>query len=371
VRSRAPLLALLLGCGAAAPQPASPPGPPDAALAPSECPASRPDLDLPLEKAGYEGLPIARVCVLGAPDAVAARARAALATKERSPFEAARVTRDIHAIFELGVVDDVEVLAMPSRPAPASGAREVTVLYVIKARPFVRSVTFEGATAFGSEKLAQIFPVKPGQLLDPKVVQAAIDVLVSAYVVQGYGRARATLTSALGEGRQAAIVVHVEEGPLLVVRHVDVEGLQIAKREDVLRAMQIHAGATYVPAVYERDVLLATAYFYDHGMLEVKVAPKLVEDGDHVDVALHVVEGPVYRLGKISYEGVPLGLGEDPLASMRAKPKDVFNRSVLRVDIDSLKSRAQARGVAVDIQPMTELEPAKRIVNLVLRGTAP
>jgi len=56
---------------------------------------------------------------------------------------------------------------------------------------------------------------------------------------------------------------------------------------------------------------------------------------------------------------------------MRAKPKDVFNRSVLRADIDSLKSRARARGITVDIEPRTEIEPGKGIVNLVLLGTAP
>ena len=51
--------------------------------------------------------------------------RGVIRTREKAPFEAARVTRDIHAIFELGVVEDVEVLVMPSSPTRPSAAQDL------------------------------------------------------------------------------------------------------------------------------------------------------------------------------------------------------------------------------------------------------
>ena len=148
------------------------------------------------------------------------------------------------------------------------------MLYVMKVRPLVESVTFGGATAFGNDRLAQLFPIKTGQVIDPSVVKAAIDGLVSEYAERGYGHARATVTSDTQNDGRVALAVHVTEGPLLVVRTVDVVGVKQGKREDVLHAMRTHVGDPYLPAVYERDALMATAYFYDHGMLDVKINPE-------------------------------------------------------------------------------------------------
>ena len=69
MRFQALIVAALVGCGGAASRPETPRAP--VAVAPSpadtrpDCPTTRPNLDLPLDKAGYEGLPIGHVCMLG------------------------------------------------------------------------------------------------------------------------------------------------------------------------------------------------------------------------------------------------------------------------------------------------------------------
>jgi outer membrane protein assembly factor BamA len=62
-------------------------------------------------------------------------------------------------------------------------------------------------------------------------------------------------------------------------------------------------------------------------------------------------------------------LGGDEAAVLRTletKPKAVFSRAAMRRDLDRLEHYARQRGLAVDITPLTTLNPEKKTIDVVL-----
>ena len=80
-----------------------------------------------------------------------------------------------------------------------------------------------------------------------------------------------------------------------------------------------------------------------------------------------IVEGPVFRLGKIEVRGPAAKKGARPAAALRIKHGDIFNRTRVKEDLDRLKAwfaREQHR--TVEISPATELDMGAGRVDLVL-----
>ncbi len=108
---------------------------------------------------------------------------------------------------------------------------------------------------------------------------------------------------------------HVRENSKVEVRRVNFVGNQ-AMSDDELRGVistqegnilsLLTSAGTYREDVFQRDLLLIQAHYWDHGYVQVKVGSPLVElspDKQSMYITINVEEGPQYRLGKVDVTG--------------------------------------------------------------------
>jgi hypothetical protein len=130
--------------------------------------------------------------------------------------------------------------------------------------------------------------------------------------------------------------------------------------------------------VLVRDVLRVTERYYDRGYLAAKVdEPRvtLSSDGRFVDIAIHVDEGPRFRVGTLTVvERDARGVVVEALggnAALRARitlaEGDWFSRRVFERDRASIRATYADAGYAgVTIDDGLELDPARATVTLAV-----
>ncbi len=357
-------LAAVLASVLAAACTAAPPPPPvtPVTTAPVTPPAPPPSLFAPPAVSGV----VARVETRGSGDSQAALRRA-LATRPGDPYDPARIQDDLRALWALRLFEDVSVEA-------EIGPSGVALTYVVAERPHVQHVSFSPLTAATPAELATEVASLVGAPADPALIDGAGSAIRDHLVALGHRLARVEAEKRpAGEGR---IDVHfvIDEGPRVVVESWAFSGNDKTKEKELRAVMKsgTHnvAGGLYDEDLWERDALLITAYYFDHGMLSAHVGAAEVTpsaDGTKLSVVMPIVEGPVFRLGKIEVADAAAKKAARPGAALRIKHGDIFNRTRVKEDLDRLKAwfaREQHR--TVDISPATELDMGKGRVDLVL-----
>lgn len=130
--------------------------------------------------------------------------------------------------------------------------------------------------------------------------------------------------------------------------------------------------------VLVRDLLRVTERYYDRGYLTANVdEPRTAvsSDGRFVDIAIHVDEGPRFRVGKVTaIERDATGAVAEALggnAALRARitlaEGDWFSRRVFERDRESIRAAYAAAGYpGVTIADGLELDPERATVTLAL-----
>ena len=149
---------------------------------------------------------------------------------------------------------------------------------------------------------------------------------------------------------------------------VSFDGARDGRVGGLRKAVELEEGAPISEALVERAALLVSAFYFDNGFLNVKVATPArdrAKDGT-VRVSFKITEGPVFKIGKIRASKVGGDLEKEILAKVTTKPGEVFRRSKLKSDLDAVRAMFQARGEKVDVDPSTELDPKRAVVDIDL-----
>jgi outer membrane protein insertion porin family len=283
-------------------------------------------------------------------------------------LDEARIASDIHALWDTRAFDDVQV----ERKDSGSGG---ILTYVVRERPLLGHLGFDGATAIPVEDLRVLARLHEGDPLDMADVEGARNAIRYAYLDRGYRSVKVDFRLDPASPMTADVSYRVEEGPLAVVSKVTFTGTSVTTDKELRALIETRGGTVNVPgrpyglAAAERTVLLVQARLYDRGLLQSKVdAPvlALAPDGKSLAVTIAVHEGPVFRIGQIRFAG-DLAADEKTYLRLLAPQKkgDVFNRSALLEAFERIKTMHGKLGKPVkEISPETELDPDKKTVAL-------
>jgi outer membrane protein insertion porin family len=356
--ARLALATTLAACAAEPPPPpAPPPAPAPPALPPASCATSEASPAPEAEALAHAR--IALVCFAGRSRLKEATLRPLITVRDGQSFDADAVAADLRRLFASGEIDDVQARATAS-------AEGVVLTYALAERKLVAGVRFEGLHAMSDDDARTAFHAADLKLLDPAAVRAGVERLRSEYKNLSYLyphlSARTTLA---GEGVE--LTIEVDEGPAVVVSSLVFPGAHTLPERDLQKLSETKAGAPYRSDLFERDVLIVNAAYYDHGMLQVNVGPaEITPSADKLSVAIRVpvTEGPVFRIHALAVAGDTGGTEKEIRALIPQKVGDVFDRAKMIAGIDAIKALLEKRGVKKDVEPQTELDPAKRWVSL-------
>lgn len=238
--------------------------------------------------------------------------RSFLSLKEGDAYSAAALASDVRALL------DSKRFAFVNAAAEST-ADGVELIYSLEGRVrLADQPTFDGASEFSRATMRKKTGLKPGDFVDDSIVAAAAARLRDLYAERRYFDAKVTpfLSSSAKTPGAAYLEFRIDEGKCYHVDFLEFKGASAITQEDLGRLASLHDWYNPVswvtrPRVSDADLDMvrddAQRQYLDAGYLDASVsAPKKRRAGDRISVSYDVAEGRVYRISRISLEGVTL-----------------------------------------------------------------
>ncbi|MFC1641428.1 outer membrane protein assembly factor BamA [Myxococcota bacterium] len=354
--------------------PASPPT--EAAPAPTQMP--------PNDAEQSRGQPIVSILVAGNRRVSTRDILSYLHLRVGRSFAPETLTQDVRELWNSGFFEDIEVDL-------ERGDQGVTLRFVVRERPNIRGVEFEGNEEIDDEDLLEAIGVKSDTILSRPAVGRAVQKIRDLYAEKGYFLAEVEPEVTPQRHNEVTVKFVVREHRQVSVRRITIIGNEHISTEELRSTMYTGAtgilsfgsGGPYRQDAFERDIAMISALYYDRGFLEVSVnTPRimLTPDRSGVEISVTLNEGPRYRVRQLRvYERGTNGEEVEPINGrrylrnmVRSRAGDYFNRAELLEDLGAVRTLYRDHGFAnVEADPDTRLHPDTREVDVfvpVVRG---
>ena len=293
-----------------------------------------------------------------------------ISSKPGEPLDEAIVDQDVKAIYKMGLFEQVN----------AEVGREnahLILTFQVKERPFVFEVRLQGMKKISTEddKVRANVRLHAHAILDPQLVEDTIRLLKKVYENKGYLDATITFRTAPRPDGTVTAIFDVKEGPRVRIAALNFTGNKAFPARRLKRVMETspHNLLSVLTGTgvldrrkLQEDTDRLTAFYYDHGYLNVHVAePVINRSGDSITITINVDEGEPFKVGKINIEG-DLKVNEKELRDkLTLKSGGVFRGSTMQHDVLTLSDFYSNRGYAyVNVDPRTQLDPAGHIIDV-------
>ncbi|MDL2316158.1 outer membrane protein assembly factor BamA [Desulfovibrio sp. OttesenSCG-928-A18] len=235
------------------------------------------------------------------PDVVLLR----VSTRRGDVPDPAVIDQDVKRIWELGYFSDVSVELQRRDGA-------LFVIYTVTEKPRVETITVEGTEEFDEEDIIGAMSTQPGSVLNDSVLAEDIQKILEMYRKKGYYLAKVD-TRFEPRSMGTAINLNISEGKKLYISAVHIEGASQLDESDVKKQLLMSERSiiswftgtgVLQEELIERDSAAITAYYLDHGFMDITVAaPRIEYSDDGISVTFPIHEGQKYNLTGVSFEG--------------------------------------------------------------------
>jgi outer membrane protein insertion porin family len=294
-------------------------------------------------------------------------------------FKLENLTGDVRALWDSGFFEDIQV-DLTTRD------KGVALRFIVRERPNIKEVVYEGNDELDNDKLNEAVEVKPNTILSIPAVRRSVQKIKDAYSEKGYFLADVDFTITPSRDNEVSVKFKIVEHEPVTVRRITFVGNDHVADAELRDQMQtgnggffsFGSGGPYKQDVFERDVLMLSALYYDKGYLSVQIGtPRvmLTPDRQGIDISISIHEGPRYKIRQLRiYERDNEGKEIEPLGGRRAlrlmlkeQSGDFFNRAALIKELGSVRTLYRDAGYAnVEAEPETQLDPVHEEVDIVV-----
>jgi outer membrane protein insertion porin family len=277
---------------------------------------------------------------------------------------------DVRTIWKMGFFEDVQVESTDSKAG-------LVIVFVLKEKPAINKIYVAGNDELSLSKINEVLDVKKEQILDPSKLKKNVEKIKELYVEKGFYMAEVAYELKRNSPSEVDVWFRIHENAKVEVRRVNFVGNHAIGDDELREVILTHEGnilsivtqaGTYREDVFQRDLLLLQAHYWDRGYVQVKVGTPLIElspDKQSMYISISIDEGPQYRLGTIDIRGDLLESKEFFLKRVSVKPGEIFNRSKLSDDLQKLTDLYKDRGYAyVNASPATPVDEKNRTVDV-------
>jgi len=312
---------------------------------------------------------IYKITVLGNVKVEEGVIRGAIKSREGGPFSPEQIREDLRSVFGLGYFTDVQV-DIKSTP------KGKEVIFVVAEKPSIREVVITGNDKVKLDDIKEKVTITPRSILNLDKVKENSEQIRKLYFSKGYYGVKVEHKIDYLETNEAVVTFRIVEGPKGRIKKIVFKGNQKIKSSELKKVMttkqwNIFSILTKTGVLDEdilkNDIQLLTAYYFDHGYLDVKISePKIhLSDPKRIRIEIEIAEGHQYRLGTIDFKGDVLTTKEDLFRILKIKRNDVYSNSAIRRDISRLTEAFANQGYAyAEITPGTSTDSKNLLVDL-------
>ena len=305
-----------------------------------------------------------------------------LTLKPGDPYTPENVRGQIKILYESGFFEDVQV-------ETESGAGGVALSFLVREKPFITEIVFDGNQALSDDKLKEKITIKSQAFLDQPQAKASAEKIRLAYQGDGYFNCRVTpIVQTLDEDRKR-LTFFVKEGDKARVKTVNFEGLHGATKNEMFKVM---ATREWIPwyglvtqlklpsfvsdaGVLKREEMSNDAerikeILLNKGYLNARVglpAVDLSDDGKWFVISYTVLEGEPFTIGEIGFRGNTVFEDPELREGLKMKQGEIFQRQKLRDEITRLNDLYGSRGYSfADVSPNVIPNNEERTAAIIL-----
>ncbi|MCX7913833.1 MAG: outer membrane protein assembly factor BamA [Thermodesulfovibrionales bacterium] len=300
--------------------------------------------------------------------------RAKMSQKIGEPLVQEKISEDIKTIFKMGYFDDIKVDI-----EPLEGGYKV--IFVIKEKPTIIKVDFQGNREFDDSKLREIATINPGALADIALINDVAIKLRSFYEGEGFYHVNIVPVVKKISEEEVTLTYQIEEGKKVKIRNIIIKGNRFLSTKKIKKVMKVEERKIYSFIVgggyFKREEMKADIerikdLYYDHGYLNVAVAEPIIEliGKEAMDIIINISEGQQYNVSSFDVTGNEAIPREELIRLIKLKPKKPFSKSVLKGDVASITDRYANHGYALAVvSPEVIPDEDKKMVKIVYRIT--
>jgi outer membrane protein insertion porin family len=295
--------------------------------------------------------------------------RGAIKTREGGPFLADQVREDLRAVFGLGYFSDVQVDIKP-----INGGREV--IFVVVEKPSIKEVQVTGNQKVKMEDIKEKMTLTPRSILNLEKVKENSEQIRKLYFSKGYYGVQVEHKVSYLDTNEATVAFKINEGPKGAIDKITLKGNEKIKSADLKKVMAtreegllsfITKTGVLDEEVLKNDVQILSAYYFDHGYLDVKISEPRIDlrNPKKIRIEIDIVEGPQYRFGTIDFKGDILNNKEELFKTVKVKRNDLYSNTAIRKAVTALTEKFANQGYAyVEVTPDTAADPSTLLVGL-------
>ena len=296
----------------------------------------------------------------------------ALRNKEGEPFDSSLTGDDLRSLWALNYFSDFSLLV---QHVPSGG-----LVYVVRVteRPSVREGNLKGNDELSKDDLKETIDIRPYSILDLDAVRRNAKKIQDKYVEKGFFLAEVTHEiTEVPETSEVDVTFVVREHAKVMVKEINFLGAVKVSPEDLKAVMATREGGylsflsgegTYREEAFARDVAVIQNAYFERGFVNVKVDKgnvSLSPDKRYIYITLKIDEGEAYSVGKLDFSGDLLVSKEELQRSMASRSGQVFNRTLLFRDIQTITDVYYDQGYAyANITPLTTVHAEDRTIDL-------
>ncbi len=295
--------------------------------------------------------------------------------KTNSPLNIKDVNEDIKNIYNLGFFETVS-----AKITNVSGG--VILTFVVKEKPAIRFIKFEGNKMFKDEALYKVCKVKEYQILSTKKLQESVAAIVGFYASKGVYLTNVSYKLEPVSENRVDVVFNIREGKKTFIHKINIIGNKHIKTDDILDVMKNHKKygpyiLTFLPWFYtgrlnpqdlDSDIQSIRDLYLSKGYADVKVNGPTVSiepDTGYIDIDISIDEGAKYTLKSLKYEHIEPYTLKELEKIVKLKVGKTFNGVQLRKDIENLTTAYADKGYAFcDINPIVTLDRQNHTVDV-------
>ena len=296
-------------------------------------------------------------------------------SKVGDPFSKNTVREDIKRIHRIGYFDDVRVDI-------DSFEGGVKLIFILKEKPTIVSIDFQGNDEFEEEDIKDHITITPGAISNLSLITDNVKKIVNFYQSEGYWLARAVPVIRESSNDTVALTFQIDEGPEVAIKEITIEGNKAFSKKKIKKVMETEEKGFFSfftgSGLYRKDQIMVDiqsikSLYQNNGYIFVSVSEPSISLGPKkrkLYIKIAISEGEQYRVGKIGIEGNTLFPEEALYEKLGTTPGEIFDRSLLRKDIDTLLDMYMEKGYArADIDPDISINKEEKTADITFSVT--
>ncbi len=246
-----------------------------------------------------------------------------------------KVNEDIKNIFKMGYFEDAR-----AEIEPFEGG--IKLIYVVKEKPTIVRIEFQGNTKFNDAKLREKVTITTGSIADAVLIQDNASRLRAFYEEEGYWLSSIVPILKRISPEEVSLTYQIEEGPKIKIEKILAEGNKAISTKSIKKVMDtkewwlfsfITSSGYYRKDRMDQDVEKIRDLYFNNGYIKVAVGEpkiKLTANKKGMVITIPISEGDQFKISSVQFSGNKV-FGDDVIKKRITQlPNMPFSKGQLR-----------------------------------------